>query len=192
MVTTLNGSEDQRLWELIRSGDENAFAIFFHKHWSSLYSLAYRLLKSYDDAQDVVQNVYISVWERRDGLTFTHSFESYLLQAVRFQCLKKLNAILDDPQSLDRVRQDFLPVFNEIWDRLGEKDLFREIEELLSPLPSRTKEIFLLSRQYQLTIPEIAQRLGISEKTVRNQLHIALKALRPSIAIALVFSTLLG
>jgi RNA polymerase sigma-70 factor (ECF subfamily) len=190
MLTTLNGSEDQRLWELIRSGDENAFAIFFHKHWHGLFSLAYRLLKSYDDAQDIVQTVYISIWERRDTLTFNYSFENYLLQAVRFQSLKKLNAILDDPQSLDRIQQDFLPVFNEIWDRLREKELFREIEDHLSSLPSRTKEIFLLSRQYQLTIPEIAERLGISEKTVRNQLHLALKVLRPSIALALLFSVL--
>ncbi len=192
MSTTLNGSEDQRLWELIRSGDENAFTILFHKHWSSLFSLAYRLVRSYDDAQDVVQTVYISIWERRYTLTFTHSFESYLLQAVRFTSLKKLNAILDDPQSLDRVQQEFMPVFNEIWDRLREKEVFREIEDQLSSLPSRTKEIFLLSRKSQLTIPEIAEQLGISEKTVRNQLHIALKALRPSIAIALVFSAVLS
>ena len=183
---SLNGSDDQLLWGLIRSGDEQAFASLFNKHWSPLFSLAYRLLRSYDDAQDIIQNVYISIWERREELVFTHSIEHYLLQATRFQALKKLNNILGDPQSLDRVREDFLPVFDAISDRLVERDLYKEIDGVLETLPVRTKEIFLLSRRQHLTITEIAERLGISEKTVRNQLHLALKALRPSIVMALV------
>ncbi len=186
MPTAIQSSDDQNLWALIQSGDENAFTLFFNKHWDALFSFAYRLLKSYDDAQDVVQTVYISIWERREQLTITHSFESYLLQAVRFRSLKKLQEVLSNPEDVDRVQQELLPVFNAIWERMHEQELFREVEHQLSSLPGKTKEIFLLSRRYQLSIAEIAQRMGLSEKTVRNHLHSALKTLRHSIAFALV------
>ncbi len=184
-------SEDSSLWALIQSDDEHAFTRFFNKYWDNLFPFAYKLLKNYDDAQEVVQIVFISIWERRKQLTITISFESYLYQAVRYQSLKKLEEILDNPQSVDRVHQELLPVFNEIWDRLHQQELFQEIEQQLSTLSSRTSEIFLLSRKHHLTISEIAARMGISEKTVRNQLHIALKTLRHSMAMALLLVEIL-
>ncbi len=72
------------------------------------------LLRSYDDAQDIVQTVFIAVWEKRNALIIRQSFESYLFQSVRFQSLKKLESLLSSPQQLNRVRKDLLPAFNDI------------------------------------------------------------------------------
>ncbi|NLR66426.1 RNA polymerase sigma-70 factor [Chitinophaga varians] len=182
--------EDFELLQQIKDGDKKAFETCFNKHWQLLYALAERILKSEDDAKDVVQMVYISLWGRREQLEITGSLQHYLLQAVRYQSLKRLKEILDKPEHLDRVHEHYLPVLNSIWHKLHESDLFNEISSQLETLPPRTREMFLLSRRQQLSIAEIAERMGVSEKTVRNQLHIALKTLRHHIAVALILADL--
>jgi RNA polymerase sigma-70 factor (ECF subfamily) len=180
-------SSDQALLERIRQADTGAFELLYQQYWHPLFSFANKLLKSYDDAQDVVQIVFISLWEKRHTLAIHQSLESYLFQAVRFQSLKRLEAILKMPEQLDRIHADFMPVFNDILNRLQEQDLLQQIEKEIKSLPRRTQEIFLLSRHQKLSIPEIARLLNISEQTVKNQLHLALKALRHSIALLIIF-----
>ena len=178
---------DQELLQRIRQEDSKAFELLYEQYWHPLFSFTHRLLKSYDEAQDVVQIVFISFWEKRHHITIRQSLESYLYQAARFQSLKRIEAILNMPEQIDRIQTDFLPVFNDILNRLEEQDTLRQIQEEIQNLPQRTQEIFLLSRQQRLSISEIAHRLNISEQTVKNQLHIALKALRHSIAFLLIF-----
>lgn len=173
---------------LIRNGDQKAFETCFNQYWPSLYSFALKILGNSADAKDVVQQVFISIWDRRDKLNITTSLESYLHQAVKYQSIKKLQEIINRPEDLDHVQEYILPVLNDIWHKMETADVFKQIDHQLDKLPGKTKEIFMLSRKQQLSISEIAGRLNISEKTVRNQLHIALKALRHHIAIAVVMS----
>ncbi len=178
--------------EQIRNGDEKAFERFFNEHWHLLFTFARKLLKSYDDAQDVVQLVCISIWERRAQLNIEGPLQAYLLQAVRFQSLKRLKEIMSKPENLDFVRENYLPAFNAIWDKLDQTDFYRELDARLGHLPPKTREIFLLSRRHHFSIAEIAGKLNLSEKTIRNQLHIALKELRHHIALAIIFSDILS
>lgn len=188
----MQSSDDFELLSRISTGDESAFETCFNKYWQLLYAFASRILRSEEDAKDVVQVVYISLWGRRHDLNIQGSLEHYLLQAVRFQSLKKLKELLDRPEELDRVHDHIIPVLNDIWEKLDTSDLYREINQQLNELPPKTKEIFLLSRQQQLTIAEIAARMNLSEKTVRNQLHIALKALRQPIAYLIIFADVIS
>lgn len=180
---------DKDLLLRIQCSDMKAFDLLYNHYWHPLFSYAHKLLRSYDDAQDIVQTVFVSIWERRDTITIQQSLESYLFQAVRFQSLKKLESLLNSPEQIDRIQEDLLPVFDGILNRLQEQDLSRQIQKEIAGLSPRTREIFLLSRQYKLSITEIALKLGISEQTVKNQLHMALKALRHSIALVLIFYT---
>lgn len=177
---------------LIRNGDQKAFESCFNHYWPSLYSFAHKILGNTADAKDVVQQVFISIWSRREKLVITTSLDSYLHQAVRYQSIKKLQEIINRPENLDHVNDYVMPVLNDIWDKIETTDLFKEIDQQLDKLPQKTREIFLLSRKHQLSITEIAGRLNISEKTVRNQLHIALKALRHHLAIAIAMAHLLS
>ncbi|NSL90858.1 RNA polymerase sigma factor [Chitinophaga solisilvae] len=185
-------SEDIELLHQIKSGDQKAFEACFNKHWHVLFTFAGKILKSEDDAKDVVQLVFISLWGRRERLQITGSLQSYLLQAVRFQSLKRLREIIEQPENLERVQEQFLPVLNDIWEKLHQTDVFQEIEAQLETLPSKTREMFLLSRRHQLSVAEIAEQMGLSEKTVRNQLHIALKTLRHNIAFLIIFADLVA
>ncbi len=184
----MQSREDVELLELIRTGDHHAFEKCFNKHWHVLYAFAEKILRSSDDAKDVVQLIYISLWNRREKLEIKGALQAYLVQAVKFQAFKKLKEILASPAELDKVQEYYLPVLNDIWDKLHETDVYNEIETHLAALPSKTREMFLLSRRQQLTVAEIALRMGLSEKTVRNQLHIALKTLRHNIAFVLIFA----
>ncbi|MFB6456432.1 RNA polymerase sigma factor [Chitinophaga sp. Hz27] len=175
---------------LIRNGDQKAFEQCFNQHWASLYAFAVKILGNTADAKDVVQQVFIAIWSRRDKLQINTSLEAYLHQAVRYQSLKKLQEILSRPERLDHVQEYVLPVLNDIWEKMDTADVFKEIDLQLDQLPQKTKEIFLLSRKHQLSITEIAGKMNLSEKTVRNQLHIALKALRHHIAVAVVMAQL--
>ena len=185
--TAMQSSEDIELLNQVRSGDKWAFERLFNAHWHVLFTFAAKLLKSDDDAKDVVQMVFISLWGRREKLEIRGSLQNYLLQAVRFQSFKRFKEIMESPENLERVQEQFMPVLNDIWDKLNESDVFNEIEAQLEALPSKTREMFLLSRRHHLSVAEIALRMGLSEKTVRNQLHIALKTLRHNIAIVLIF-----
>ncbi|NIG56733.1 RNA polymerase sigma factor [Chitinophaga sp. Cy-1792] len=177
---------------LIRNGDQKAFEQCFNQHWPSLYAFAFKTLGNSADAKDVVQQVFISIWARRDKLQINTSLEGYLHQAVKYQSLKKLQEMLGRPENLDHVQEFILPVLNDIWEKMDTADVFKEIDQQLDLLPPKTKEIFLLSRKHQLSITEISGKLNLSEKTVRNQLHIALKALRHHIAVAVVMTQLLS
>lgn len=77
------------------------------------------ILASADEAKDVVQTVYISLWSRRERMQVRGPLESYLMQAVRFQALKKLQEIMNRPEELDRVQEYILPVLNNIWEKMG-------------------------------------------------------------------------
>ena len=167
-TTPMQSSEDTALLSLIRAGDHKAFKTCFNRHWPALYAFAMKILASADDAKDVVQTVYISLWSRRERMQVLLSLERYLMQAVRFQSLKKLQEMMNRPEELDRAQEYILPVLNNIWEKMGVADIFREIEEQLTTLPGKTRTIFLLSRRQQLSIPEIAHWLNLSEKTVRN------------------------
>lgn len=176
---------------LIRTGDQKAFERCFNRHWPDLYAFALKILGNKDDAKDVVQLVYISLWARKEKLDITGSLESYLHQAVRFQSIKKLKEIMNRPEELDRVQEYIMPVLNDIWEKMESVDVFKEIDSQLATLPDKTKQIFLLSRRQHLSITEIAEQLNLSEKTVRNQLHIALKTLRHHIAMAIVLAEII-
>lgn len=177
---------------LIRTGDTKAFERCFNQHWPALYAFALKILGNKDDAKDVVQGVYISLWSRKEKLNLSGPLENYLHQAVRFQSIKKLKEIMNRPEELDRVQEYIMPVLNDIWEKMETADVFKEIDNQLITLPEKTREIFLLSRRHHLSITEIAGKLNLSEKTVRNQLHIALKALRHHIAAALILAEMMS
>ena len=112
----MQSSDDIELLHQVRSGDKKAFERFFNEHWHLLFTFAGKLLKSDDDAKDVVQLVFISIWGRREKLEITGSLQNYLLQSVRFQSLRRLKEMMESPENLERVQEQFMPVLNDIWD----------------------------------------------------------------------------
>lgn len=180
---------DQQLTHLLKSGDHDAFTEIFNRYNSLLYVHAYHKLKDGDAAKDVVQDVLSAIWIKRDQLDAGNNLGGYLYTALRnkiFDLLARQEVSNKHLQSL----QQFLNHGSVIADHLvREKQLAAIIEREIAALPPRMREVFVLSRKEHLTYKEIAERLAISEETVKDQVKKALKILRPRIGamIALIF-----
>lgn len=151
-----------------------------------LVSFAYNYLKSGEDAKGIVQEVFISVWNNRENLRLDGNLKSYLFTATRNKCLNFLEkrriktVSLDAPQpGTEQPLEHFF-----IADQAGTEEAM-ELAELkavifdeVQKLPPKCREIFILSRQEELSHKEIAEKLKISTKTIENQIGIALKRIR--------------
>lgn len=166
---------EQELLMRTAGGDETAFAALYQQHWADCYTTAFRILQQEQLAEDIVQEVFIRLWERRTEFAIT-SLQAYLQKAVRNRVL---NAIRD--QKTDDRFYERLAIITS--DLLEENPVFlRENEQLLQQvigsLPADCQETFRLSRVQQLTYKEIALQLHISEKTVEKRISRALQHIR--------------
>jgi RNA polymerase sigma-70 factor (ECF subfamily) len=182
---------DIELLERIKRDDINAFEALYRRMWEKLFLFAYSRLKRKADAEDVVQQVFMNIWEQRATKNIVGSFSNYLFTAVRYEVIDQLAAMLKDHQQLAHVEEQILPGFNETLENLLAKEMDKEISNHIQNMPEQMQRIFRLSREEQLSPKEIAKTLAITEKTVRNQLSIAVSNLRPLVKESLVLLLIL-
>lgn len=172
---------DENLLLLLRQSNAQAFEEIYNRYWSKLYSQAYKRLKFRDSTEEVIQELFADLWERRADLQITSSLEAYLRTAVKYLVINYFQR--------EEVRHRYLAYYeqnkNSETSCTEEELAFNELENVLQQhvayLPPQSKKVYELSRQHHLTIPEIAQQLNISEKTAENHLGRALRALRSSL-----------
>ncbi len=163
----------------IAAGDRDAFEQVFRTHYRPLCAFALQYVKDGDRAQDLVQDLFVRLWQERERLQVATSIKSYLFAAVRNRCLNALAATgrlhpLDEEMH-DRPQED---------DRTETEHAERaaRVQAAIEALPEERRKVFRLSRNEGLKYHEIAERLGISIKTVENQMGKALKTLREELA----------
>jgi RNA polymerase sigma-70 factor (ECF subfamily) len=173
--------DEKNLISRLKLDDEKAFNILFYKHHARVYNLARRFLPYKEDSEEIVQIVFIAVWENRKQLDEDQSLCGYILTIARhwiYNTIKKniyrqgyLEHLEHQNKSLEFVTEDVV-LYNE---------LNALVEKLTSELPPKRSEIFRLSRKEGLSYREIANRLSISESTVNSQLTKALDYVRKNI-----------
>lgn len=173
--------DDRELLQRIRQSDEHAFDILFRRFYGILVGFAESVLRGRALAEDVVQDVMLEVWRRRETLEITESWRSYLFRATRNRALNELrhakvalNAepLVRDPES----EEPSSPA------ELDAQELDREFRRVLQSLPDAERDVFQMSRRDGLKYAEIANVLGVSVKTVEARMGRALKALRTQLA----------
>lgn len=174
---------DHLCFSALKSGDPAAFATLFRRYYDALCAFAEGLVASSDDAEEVVEEVFVRLWERRDRLNVRVSVKAYLYSATRNQALNQLRRVATEKRWVDRVvRVGETPGLGEappgVVEALYAADLARAVEAAIPKLSERCRQVFLLHRRHGLTYAEIADSLGISPKTVENHLGRALKELR--------------
>ena len=166
---------DQELQVLLTEGNHAAFEEIYNRYWNGLFRTAYTILRQEALAQDAVQEVFISLWNRRDAVR-VQSLKPYLHQAVRFQVLKAIRAGKVDQSFYERVARITQHISDT--DPVQFKQLQETVNGLVESLPENSREVFRLSREQHLTYPQIAERLDISVKTVEKRMTIALRHFR--------------
>lgn len=150
----------------------------FKEHFAPLCGFAQKYVYDLDEAKGVVHDVFVSVWEKMESMEAEMNFRSYLYTAVRNRCL---NVIRDKKKEvqLDTVDEKLV---SENYDVLEVKELENEIELAINTLPDKCREVFEKSRVEGLKYAEIADKMGISVKTVEAQMSKALRMLRAHLA----------
>lgn len=171
--------EEKLLVKQLSKGNVLAFNVLFREYSNRLYTFAYRYLKSVGESEELVQEVFTIVWEKRADLNEDLSFKSFLF-TISFNIIKKhfrartyLSEYYKKISNLDPDTQTS--------QQVTYNSLFQYLNELVNKLPKRRREIFIKSRFEEQSIKEIADNLGISHKTVENQLTDALKFIRTNL-----------
>lgn len=169
---------DIQLWAAVKTNDELAFNELFKRYWVRLYKTANQYLKDGEASEEVVHDVFLNIWNRREELEIS-SVPNFLLTAVRYQVYNRLRSA-KSPVIYEADHSAFASITdtNQAEDKIEEEELYRVMYDYLEELPKRCREIFCMSRIDQLSNDEIAARLGISKRTVENQITVALKHLR--------------
>ena len=162
---------------LLQSGDESAFQAIFHEFYVPVCKAVHRFIRDKGIVEDLAQDIFVRLWERREQINITTSLGAYLhrmavneaLTYIRRQKKFQINDIEDVDFKANEHSTDEVMAGNELKDN---------ISVAISQLPPRCQVIFKMSRYEDMTYKQIGEKLGISVKTVENQMGKALKILR--------------
>ncbi|MFC3198746.1 RNA polymerase sigma factor [Parapedobacter deserti] len=173
---------DAILLNRLGQGDAHAYTVLFERYWKFLYAVAYRRLHDEELAQDIVQEVFMQVWDKRDKLTLTPEYiEYYLLKAVKNRIINHYTSQRAKAEVLQRVMHRMEAVVEEsAYQSSRYLELERFLDEQVQQLPDTMRAVFLM-RSDSLSIQEIAKKLHIAEQTVKNHLTEASHRLRSSL-----------
>jgi RNA polymerase sigma-70 factor, ECF subfamily len=176
---------NQQLINGIQKGEIAAFEELYRRYYIFLCLLAEHIVRNPSDAEEIVSDVFVKLWNLRQKIDITTSIKGYLVKAVRNTSLN----YLEKSKSKNRLTIQLSAADNEIlaWEsdyplgQLFEKEIGSILEESVCKLPDGCREIFMLSRNQDLTYNDIACKLSISVNTVKTQMKIALSKLRENL-----------
>jgi RNA polymerase sigma-70 factor (ECF subfamily) len=182
-------TEDFLLLEKIKSDSKIAFNRLFEKYWGKAYSEAYKRLKNEEDAKDIVQEIFTKIWLNRQTQTI-ENFPAYLHVSIRNNVIKLL--------SRHKPIHPFFDILENIPQKNSEADsallwneFLKSYEALLQKMPPKRQQIFRLKYHGDLTTKDISLQLGITRKTVQNQLGKAIEFLKVALNIISVVGMIL-
>lgn len=172
---------EQEYWQLISEGDKTAFEHVFKTWYQPLCNYGCSVIKDMDEAEEIVQNVFFNIWNKRQSLGITTSIKSYLYRAVHNDCLNRIKHGKVRTMYAEDYRSRMNGGFEDSVSLIDAKELNKRINEAIDELPEQCGLVFRLSRFEQLKYSEIADQLDISVKTVENHMGKALRILRESL-----------
>mgnify|MGYP001120333325 CR=1 FL=1 len=173
----------------LKQGDSHAFKWVYEKFSDKIFSVARNFGLSIEDAEEVVQDVFVKIWQRSADLKVDLSFNAYLLTISKSIMIKKLRNHHTRFMMNTYFDQKELSVDQDVEQLLEYNDLLDLMDRILGQLPQQQQEVFRLAKMHRLPKHEIAQRLNISDRTVENHLYRALITLRKNLKEAGVENT---
>lgn len=170
--------DEKELFHLLCKGDKAAFDQIYSMYWQRLFVYVVKVIRDREAAEDIVQEIFVSLWLRREEIAEQSSLSGYLFTAARFKGISYVQAQLKK----GKHEESLITHFNSRQDTLNEfieaKELHTIIDDEIEKLPAKMRDVFVLSRREQLSHKEISEKLQISDKTVKKQINNALKHFR--------------
>jgi RNA polymerase sigma-70 factor, ECF subfamily len=178
---------DKKLILAIHNGDILAYEELFNRYYVYLCFAAEHITRNHSDAEEIVSDVFVRLWNLRERIEITISVKTYLIKAVRNASLNYIEQNVKRQKSTESLSSADLKVL--AWDsdyplgHLYEEELQDILANCINDLPQSCREIFLLSRDKDMKYTDISNNLGISVNTVKSQIKIALSRLRDAVKI---------
>ncbi|MFB2120788.1 RNA polymerase sigma-70 factor [Parapedobacter sp. 2B3] len=168
---------DEDLLLLLKSNDEAAFTALYNRYWKKLFVMAGYRMGNLEEAEEIVQDIFAALWNRRHTLELATDLAKYLAVSVKYRVIKTLDRHYREQRYIDSVvcKEQ---VDHSTEEKLSFDELSEELAKYVSQLPERCQLVFRLSREEGLSQKQIAENLQISEKTVEAHLAKAFKTLR--------------
>ncbi|WP_100314376.1 RNA polymerase sigma-70 factor [Thermoflavifilum aggregans] len=166
----------EELLHLFQEDDPEAFEELYKRYWFRLYISAYKRLHLKEAAEEAVQTLFESLWKNRHHLHIHTSLENYLFASLRYIVLKMLYQQMETAMPEDLSQS--VPLQENPEQEIISRDLQQYIQQIVNRLPERCRQVYQLSREEMKTHKEIARLMGISEKTVENQITKALRIIK--------------
>lgn len=172
---------DLLLFDQVKRDNLSSYEVIFKRYYKELYRFAFTYVRDATIAEEMAQEVFLYIWEKRGQIEIQTTLKTYLYSAVKNKCLNYIKLELPKQQSMSDISEVMLSVNTARKDEGENEKIKRYIQKAIDALPKKCRKIFILSRNAGMTYEEIAEELGLSKKTVENQMGIALKKLRESL-----------
>ena len=179
--------EDIHFVKSLKNGDLHAFDRLYRKYSKKLLHFALGYINTKEDAEGIVQEVFLTIWRNHKQLDESQSFSSYLFTITYNSIKKHYRKKGREKKHLDLFLNDFDDIDLKTISQVEYSDLTERLEKIINTFPDRRKQVFKLSREEQLSNTEIAEKLDISKKTVENHITDSLKILREKLNISMFF-----
>ena len=174
---------DAEIIQLLKRRDGSGFELVFKHYFKNLYKYALAILREHDQAEEIVQNVFVKLWEKKEELEIRENMDNYLYRAVHNESLNYLKHLkVRSAYQAFIMRRPPPHAPDNLPEKITLSELERRLEKAILELPEQCRLIFRLSRSEELRYKEIADKLSLSVKTVENQMGKALKLLRMKLA----------
>lgn len=177
----VNMDDDFSVFQKVKLGDEIAFELLFKKYYLSLCHYVFKYVENMTDAEELVQEALLGIWDKRESILITTSFKSYIYQSVKNGALNTIRK--------NQRRSNHLKILNpktiespQAIDNIHVEEINEKLFEVLESLPPKCRTIFQMSRMEGLKHKEIAIKMELKTKTIENQIGIALKILKEQLS----------
>jgi len=169
---------DKELINLMQVNDEFAFTEVYNRYWKKLFTIAANKLRDLDEAEEVVQDIFVSLWKRRATLDITDTLSGYLAVSVKYRVIKLLHKQNNQQKYVDYSESALVTYDDSTQQWIEFEELKNQLALFVADLPEKCRLVYQLSRESGLSHKQIASELGIAEKTVEAHLAKAVKTLR--------------
>ena len=181
----------QELLTRLKNGDILAFDQIYEMYSHKLFSFVFKILKNEAEVDDIVQEVFVKIWESRDKLKDYKLLNAYIFTIAYNNSIDLIRKRISNNKYLELLKYsasiNFTPT---IISQIEFNELSSKVEKLIAQIPDRQKQVYLLHREEGMTYPQIAEQMGISQNTVENHMAKALKYLRQNVGNSLLINML--
>ena len=168
----------RNLLEQFKAGDSSAFEHLYLDYSPKVFRFARRYTNHHEDAEEIVQDVFIRLWETREAIDPDRNFDNYLFTITRNLIFNRYRAKVNEQQYKTAILASFEQEYECTKEEVIAEDLSQHIDKIVSQFPPKQQKVFNMSRKQMLSHKEIAEKLGITEKTVRAHIYQVLSKIR--------------